>query len=101
MSTDNEETKLCDSVIDALTLANGNEKKETSIENEVIKDETSANKWKNNVKIDEESRPKIQRGFWPNYVRSVEKYLNDLEKEANVRFVGGKHSFFSGFRLLN
>uniref|UniRef100_A0AC34Q5P6 Tryptophan 2,3-dioxygenase n=1 Tax=Panagrolaimus sp. JU765 TaxID=591449 RepID=A0AC34Q5P6_9BILA len=84
MSTDNEETKLCDSVIDALTLANGNEKKETSIENEVIKDETSANKWKNNVKIDEESRPKIQRGFWPNYVRSVEKYLNDLEKEANA-----------------
>lgn len=95
MSTNEEETKnetsLCNE-IDGLNLNDETKKSNSSDVNdakvEVENPEKCPHKnsgCKNNVKIGTEEKNQIPKGFWPNYVRSVEKYLADMEKEANVR----------------
>ncbi|KAE9549093.1 hypothetical protein FO519_007693 [Halicephalobus sp. NKZ332] len=93
MSTDDDETKkeipLCNE-IDKLDL-NSDEQKVNSpdpnpVNGEIENPEKCPIKnpgCKNNVTIGMEEKPKFQKGFWASYVRSVEKYLADLEKEAN------------------
>lgn len=84
MSTDDEEKndKICNE-IDALNLANddNDDKINNKSDNKTITEKV--NGCKNNVKIDDD-KPKEKKGFWPSYVKAVETYLNDLQKEAQV-----------------
>jgi len=93
MSTDEDETKnetpLCNE-IDGLNLNDELKTTTLSDSNDVKKEVENSEKCphknsgcKNNVKINMQEGEHIPKGFWPSYVRSVEKYLLDLEREAS------------------